>query len=155
MARAVLGDDDAAEDVAQELLIRLTAALPGFRGDAELSTWVYRVTLNLCRDQLRRTRRRAGDVSLDEAASEPALTTRSDFGAEVDAARTRVAVREAVERLPEAQRELVLLRYVAGLPYREIARITGTPQGTVASRVFRALKSLGEDLEGRHLEVVT
>lgn len=154
LALALLGDRDAAEDVAQDVLVRLTAALPGFRGDAELSTWIYRVTLNLCRDHLRRKRRRAADVPLEAADDEPALSTVESPDAALDTARMRDHVRTAIGRLPEDQREAITLRYVAELSYREIARATGTPQGTVASRVFRALKRLGRDLEPRYLEML-
>jgi len=154
LARTLLGDDDAAEDVAQELLLRLAGALAGFRREAGLSTWVYRVTLNLCRDHLRRARRRAADVALDEAGHAPGLTTRAYPEDAVDSERAHTAVRAALETLPEDQKEAIMLRYAADLSYREIARMTDTPQGTVASRVFRALKRLGHELEPRHLEAL-
>jgi len=154
LARTLLGEEDAAEDVAQELLIRLATALVGFRREAELSTWVYRVTLNLCRDHLRRVRRRAADVALDDAHHAPGLTTHTYPEEAVDSERARSAVRAALEMLPEDQKEAVMLRYAADLSYKEIARMTDTPQGTVASRVFRALKRLGQELEPRHLEVL-
>ena len=150
----LLGDADAAEDVAQETFVRLHAALPGFRGDAELSTWLYRVTLNLCRDHMRRRRRRAHDVPLREAHAAEALHVHERPEESVDGERARAAVRQAIARLPEEQREAVMLRFVSGLSYAEIARVTGSPQGTIASRVFRGLKRLGDDLEPRHLEVV-
>lgn len=154
IARHMLGDAAAAEDVAQEVFVRLQAALPGFRGDAALSTWLYRVTLNLCRDQMRRDKRRKDDVGLDAVgeASASGPATRPDR--DVDLERVRQAVRAAVDRLPPEQREAVLLRYMEEMSYREISRLTDTPQGTVASRVFRALERLGHDLEPRHLEVV-
>lgn len=154
LATALLGDGDAAEDVAQDVLVRLAAALPGFRGDAELSTWVYRVTLNLCRDHLRRRRRRAADVRLEAAVGEAALTASGSPEVELDTERMRGHVRAAIGRLPEDQREAITLRYVSELSYEEIARATGTPKGTVASRVFRALKKLGRDLEPRYLEML-
>lgn len=153
-ARLLLGDAAAAEDVAQEVFLRMHASLPGFRGDAELSSWLYRVTLNLGRDQLRRLRLRRHDVDL--AGAEGAEALRVDATAEraVDVGRAREAVRAALGRLPADQREALTLRYVEGLSYAEIARITGAPLGTIASRVFRALERLGRDLEPRHLEVV-
>jgi RNA polymerase sigma-70 factor (ECF subfamily) len=153
-ALAVLGDEDAAEDVAQDAMIRMQASLPGFRGEAELGTWLYRVTLNLCQDHLRRTRRRRGDVPLHDAPSSPAFRREERPDETVDRERARAAVRAALAALPEDQREVLTLRYMADLSYAEIARITATPQGTVASRVFRALVRLGQDLEPRHLEVI-
>lgn len=155
IARAVLGDSDAAEDVAQEVLVRLATALPGFRGDAELGTWLYRVTLNACRDHLRRGHRRSGEVSLETAAAEPSLSHTPDPADAVTAERLRDALRTALDRLPAEQREAVSLRYLSELSYDEIARITDAPLGTVASRVFRGLKRLGTDLEPRRMELLT
>lgn len=150
----LLADPAAAEDVAQEVILRMQASLAGFRGDAELSTWLYRVTLNACRDQLRRVRRQGEHVEISEApnATELRLEPMSDERVDID--RARQAVREAIERLPADQREVVLLRFVEDLPYAEIARVTGTPQGTVASRVFRAIERLGSEVEPIHLEVL-
>lgn len=154
IARHMLGDAAAAEDVAQDVFMRLQAALPGFRGDAALSTWLYRVTLNLCRDHLRRGKRRRDDVDLDALVDAPAGTVAARADRDIDLQRLRQQVRAAIDRLPEDQREAVLLRYMEELPYREIARLTDTPQGTVASRVFRALERLGHELGPRQLEVV-
>ena len=157
-AQHVLGDREAAEDVAQDVLIRLQAALPGFRGDAELGTWVYRITLNLCRDRLRTRARRAREVRWDasgagEQVPDPAPGPNA-VGEDLDRERTRAAIRAAIDRLPREQSEAVRLRYLSDLPYAEIARLTGVPQGTVASRVFRALKRLGNDLAPPHLEIL-
>lgn len=154
IARHLLGDAAAAEDVAQDVFVRLQAALPGFRGDAALSTWLYRVTLNLCRDHQRRVKRRREQVDIEDVGDTPGMTVAADADRNVDAERLRRTVRAAIDRLPEGQREAVLLRYMEELSYTEIARLTGTPQGTVASRVFRALERLGRELEPRHLEIV-
>lgn len=153
-ARHLLGDAELAEDVTQDVFIRLQASLPGFRGDAELGTWLYRVTLNLCRDQFRRRRHRTVDVDDEGATTRPQLRVVEHPDDAVDVERARSAVRAAIDRLPEDQKEAVMLRFLSDLSYREIARITAVPLGTVASRVFRALKRLGEDIESRHPEVV-
>jgi RNA polymerase sigma-70 factor (ECF subfamily) len=163
LARHLLGDAASAEDVAQEVLVRLQASLPGFRGDAALSTWLYRVTLNLCRDHQRRSKRRRDGVALETitgpGGGAPANTIASMTEApaaerDIDRRRLLRTLRAAVDRLPQNQREAVLLRFMEELSYKEIARLTGTPQGTVASRVFRALERLGRDLGSRQLEVV-
>ena len=152
-ALGVLGDPDAAEDVAQEAMIRLQASLPGFRGDADLGTWLHRVALNLSFDHLRRVRRRAAELPLAAVGQAPAASDRDPHGT-LDAERARAALKEAMDRLPEDQREVLVLRFISELSYTEIARITGIPEGTVASRIFRALKRLGSDLEPKHLEIV-
>jgi RNA polymerase sigma-70 factor (ECF subfamily) len=163
VARHLLGDATGAEDIAQEVFVRLQASLPGFRGDAALSTWLYRVTLNLCRDHQRRSKRRRDGVAL-EAITEPgggapataiaSITEAPAAEQNIDRRRLLQTLRAAVDRLPENQREAVLLRFMEELSYKEIARLTGTPQGTVASRVFRALERLGRDLGSLQLEVV-
>lgn len=152
VARALLDERDA-EDVTQEVMVRLATALPGFRGDAALRTWVYRVALNLSRDQLRWERRRPR-VDLDSARRDDALVTAPDPDRSIATERLRTALEAAIQRLPSGQREAVTLRYISDLSYEEISRMTDTPLGTVASRVFRALKRLGNDLDPKHLEVL-
>ena len=153
-ASHILGDSEMAEDVTQDVFIRLQSSLPGFRGEAELSTWLYRVTLNLCRDYLKKRRFRTVEVGEARPTEGSPLRVVEHPDERVDAERTRTAVRAAIDRLPDDQREAVMLRYISDLSYAEIARITATPLGTVASRVFRALKRLGSDLEARHPEVI-
>lgn len=154
VAFRTLGDREAAEDVTQDALVRLHTALPGFRGDAEVKTWLFRVTLNLCHDHGRRLRRRGTELGLHDTPSEPAMAVRDDPHGSLDVGRARGAIEAAIQRLPETQREAVLLRFVADLSYAEIAEITGVPAGTVASRVFRGLKRLGSDVDPRHAEAV-
>ncbi len=150
IARHVLGDREAAEDATQDVFVRLHLWLPRFRGESELSTWLYRVTLNVCRDQLRRRRRAAGGQAREDAGP----WVHDDPGFDLDARRLREAVRAAVNGLPDDQKEAITLRYLSGLSYAEIAERTATPQGTVASRVFRGLKRLGRDLAPRRLELI-
>lgn len=159
IARHILGDPAMAEDATQDVFVRLQLALPGFRGDAELGTWLYRITLNICRDHLRRQRSRkwaAPSRSDDETGETERVASGldPDPAASLDAERARRFVRAAIARLPDDQREAVLLRYVSDLSYAEIAQITSTPPGTVASRIYRALRKLGEDLLPRHLELI-
>lgn len=152
-AMGLLGDPDAAEDVAQEAMIRMQASLPGFRGDADLGTWLHRVALNLSYDHLRRVRRRHSEVPINEAGAtaDPAA---ADPHRTVDSERARAALRRAIDTLPDGLRETLVLRFVSELSYAEIARVTGTPEGTVASRIYRALDRLGSELEPKHLEIM-
>ncbi|MGE0438915.1 MAG: RNA polymerase sigma factor [Gemmatimonadales bacterium] len=154
IATAILGDADLAEDVAQDVMLRMTAALPGFIEGGDLDGWVYRVTVNRSRDHLRGRRRRAGDIPADSAVGHPALASDPRPDAEVDVERARAAMDEALTRLPADQREMIRLRYQVGLAYAEIARVTDTSPGTVASRIFRALKRLGGSVDRHHLEVL-
>jgi len=152
-AMGLLGDAAAADDVAQESMIRLQASLPGFRGDADLGTWLHRVVLNLSYDHLRRVRRRQAEVPITEAR-ETADPMASDPHREVDSERARAALHAAIDTLPDGLRETLVLRFVSELSYAEIARVTGTPEGTVASRIYRALDRLGSELEPKHLEIM-
>lgn len=149
-ALSILGDRDAAEDVSQEAMVRLHTALPGFRGDSELATWVYRIALNLAYDQLRRVR--SGHVPLSEAIGQAGAHLEPERS--IDAERAREAVASAIDRLPERLRETLILRFLSGLTYRDIARATGTSEGTVASRIYRGLKQLGSEVEPKHLEIL-
>lgn len=151
-AQAVLGNPADADDVAQEAMIRLHASLPGFRGEAELGTWLYRVALNLSYDHLRRRRRARREQPL-EGASLVSDTPR-DPHRRVDAERARAAVTTALGTLPDEQRRPLELRFLSGLSYREIARVLDVPDGTVASRIYRALERLGAELESKHLEIL-
>lgn len=153
-ATHVLGDAEAAEDVAQDVLARMGTALAGFRGDAELGTWLYRMTVNRCKDVLRRRRHLSMDGGDGAGRAARLVSVEPDPGGAVDAERRRRAVRAAIARLPEEQREVVTLRYLSDLSYAEIARVTRLPHGTVATRVFRGLARLGRDLESRHLELL-
>lgn len=127
------GDRAAAEDAAQEVFVRLASKLGQFRGEARLTTWLHRVTVNVCRDELRR-RRRVQRLTPDPA---PPL---SEFA-------PRRELHEALESLPEALRAPLLLRYFEGLSYEEIAAALGCPPGTVATRLHRGLKRLEKYLE--------
>jgi RNA polymerase sigma-70 factor (ECF subfamily) len=152
-ALGLLGDPDGAEDVAQEAMLRMRDALAGFRGDADLGTWVHRIALNLSYDQLRRRRRRHAAEPL-EAAAEHADPRTADPHTDVDRERARGALQAALNRLPDDQREVLTLRFLSGLSYAEIGRVTGAPPGTVASRIYRALERLGDDIDAKHLEIV-
>mgnify|MGYP002623510194 CR=1 FL=1 len=152
-ALGILGDPDAAEDVAQEAMIRLQGALAGFRGEAELGTWLHRIVLNLTYDHLRRQRRERAGVPLASVGNR-ADPRAPDPHAAVDGARARAALRAALARLPDDQREVLSLRFLTGLSYAEIARVTGVAEGTVASRIYRALQRLGSEVEAKHLEIV-
>ena len=116
-----------AEDVAQNVLRRLLAAGPGFSPDAGVKRWVYRVTMNRCRDHLRTRRRRVGAVPATKAPPDPALVVEPAAERQLDLAAVRQAMGPAME----------------GLGFADVDRLTETPQGTVASRVLRAQKQVG------------
>jgi RNA polymerase sigma-70 factor, ECF subfamily len=143
-----------AEDVTQEVFLRLVQKAAEFKHEARFSTWLYTIARNLCIDHLRKLKHRR-HASLDGATKgdEPSLIERLPAGgATADAERGAVssevltAIETAVHSLPEEQREVFLLREVANLPFREIAIATGVGENTVKSRMRYALDRLQEAL---------
>ena len=138
LAFRLLGDRDLMDDVLQEAYVKAYRALPRFRGEAALGTWLYRVTYNACMDELRRMRRgAAAELPLSAAERRPAPG--ADPG-------ERVAERDALEAalaaLAPEERAAVLLVDRDGLPYARAAEVMGVPPGTVASRLSRARAAL-------------
>lgn len=141
LALQLLGDPVAAEEAAQETFVRLYRSLDGLRGDARLSTWLHRVTVNLCRDEQRRLKRAERLTDLDTAA--PKLVVLGSQTDDLEREEMRQRIRAALERLPEQQKEAIVLRYLSELSYAEISEATGASPNTVASRVYRGLRQLG------------
>lgn len=134
-------DPAAAEEIVHEAFIRFHRALPAFREDASIATWLYRTIVNLCHDHARSAAMRRDTVPFEEVSALPARDPAPDTAAE--AAERARCVDAAVAALPAAMRDVVVLRYVRGLGYDEIAEILRCPPGTVASRIHRALRAIG------------
>jgi RNA polymerase sigma-70 factor (ECF subfamily) len=149
LAYRTIGREEDARDVCQETFLRAFRALPGFRGQAKFSSWLYRIALNLCRDWIRRERRARlvqppEDVDLMElaVAAEPsesieALVSRND--------EARV-VERAMATLSEEQRTAIVLKEYHGLTFQEIADVVGCPLSTVKTRLYQGLTVLRREL---------
>lgn len=141
-----VGNHHDAEDVAQTVFLKAWKALPGFRGDAAFSTWLYRMTANAATDLLRQRGRRETPLSLDD----PDLPQTAHPGPgpveRAQEAERREALADAVDALPEQARAILLLRELEGLSYEEIAAALDLPMGTVRSRLARARKALAKTL---------
>ncbi len=151
VARRVLGDRDEAEDVAQEAMMRLWRMAPDWRpGEAQVSTWLYRVTLNLCLDRKRRGKR-AGALRLDDVPDPPdpgrTAPERMQDGARAD------ALQGALMTLPERQRQAVVLRHIEELSNPEIAGIMEISVEAVESLTARGKRALAAALAGRREEL--
>lgn len=143
-ARRMLGDAAEAEDVAQEAMLRLWRMAPGWRsGEAQVSTWLWRVVANLCTDRLRRRR----GVGLDSVPDpeDPGPTALQGLLAADRAA----ALEQALAALPERQRQAVVLRHLEGLPNPEIAEIMGIGVEAVESLTARGKRALAARLSGQ------
>ena len=137
LARRILRDGYAAEDVVQDALVRAWRDLPGLRDPARFDAWLHRLLINACHDQVRHDRRRL--VRLPPLEVEPPAP-----GDEV----ARVADRDAIERgflrLSVDHRAVLVLTHYLGLPAPDIATILGIPVGTVHSRIHYGLRAMRE-----------
>lgn len=149
----ILGDAAEAEDVTQEVFVAVFRAIARFRGDARLSTWIFRIAVNHCRNRLKYLGRRHHNrtSSLDDVHEAADMRVLGERPAQPDGLvrghRLQQALRAAMASLDVEQRELVVLRDMSGLSYQEIQRVTGLPSGTVKSRLHRARVALQEALE--------
>jgi len=138
--RLLGGDAAAAEDVAQEAFVRAHRSLPGFRGDAKLSTWFHRILLNEVQRHRRwRSLRERWSGELHAEPPDPRAPPQGD-----PALRRRVA--RALEALPRGQREVFVLVHLEGLTVVETAEATGRAVGTIKSHLHRALQALRTEL---------
>lgn len=150
-ARMLGGDRAEAEDVAQEAMLRLWRIAPEWRpGEAAVSTWLYRVSANLCTDRLRRrTRRRAVDLDSAPEVSDgmPSAEARMIAGDRM------AALQAAVDTLPDRQRQAVVLRHMEGLTNPEIAMVMEIGVEAVESLTARGKRALAAALAGRRDEL--
>ena len=141
-----LRNSEAAEDATQEVFVKMMRHANQFHGDAKLSTWLFSITANWCRDYLRKAdnkTKESDDVLVtlptpSEHAPDRKLEQRED----------EQRVRRALESLTAEQREAILLSRYQGLSYAEIAQIAGCSEGAVKTRVFRAMETLKKALTG-------
>jgi RNA polymerase sigma-70 factor, ECF subfamily len=144
-----------AEDVTQEVFMRLVQNAADFKHEARFSTWLYAIARNLCIDQLRRLQHRR-HPSLDQPLASTDSRTLGDsvqsehYSASAErsavSAEVQASILSAVEALPDDQREVFLLREIADLPFKDIAEITGVSENTVKSRMRYALDRLKQAL---------
>jgi RNA polymerase sigma-70 factor (ECF subfamily) len=152
----MIGNRAEAEDLAQEVFITVFKSIDQFRGDSKLSTWLYRVAANHCKNRIKYLVRRhdRGQVELDEgkdggldgpALGAPKPSPRPDL--QLEGAEMEQVLQAAIADLDEEQRILVILRDVEELSYEEICAITDLPEGTVKSRLHRARMALRKRLQ--------
>jgi len=141
------GDAHRAEDLTQTAFARVFARRADWQPVGRFSTFLWRVALNLCHDDLRRTRRR-GEFSLDALDDEDGAGVENLAGdepapdAQADSHERGALVRQALLELAPHYREVVVLRHYQGLKFREIGEVLGIPEGTVKSRMAEALGQL-------------
>jgi RNA polymerase sigma-70 factor (ECF subfamily) len=138
LINSLIGDPIQAQDVLQNVFFKAFRGLAGFRFQSGLLTWIYRIAHNECRNHLRG--RGAATLPLGTVIGSREEVDRSHVAGEDEV--TRAALRAAVMDLPFKMREVIILKYMEDLSYKEMSRILGCPPGTVASRLNRALAEL-------------
>ncbi len=140
-----LNRDDIVDDIAQDVFLKVFKALDGFRFDSKFYTWLYRITINKCRDELRK-RRWKKFISLHHASDDEhkkidRLVTEQHHDDFKD------AIQGALKKLPVRQREIIILKDIQDYTYEEIAEILNCEMGTVKSRLSRARASMRKLLQ--------
>lgn len=145
VAARMLGNRAEAEEIAQEVFLRVHRAIRDFRGDAKLSTWLYSITSRLCLNRLATSERRTGREDDEMLARVPSGGVGADE--ELERRQLQAALQQAIAALPDDRRIVVVLRDLEGLSYEEIAQALGLELGTVRSRLHRARLELKESME--------
>ena len=137
-------DRSRAEDLAQDVFLRIHRGLPYFRGEARLSTWIYRIVANVCLQDHGRPSATARAVALDdERARAAAASTDRQFGD----LELRDRLEKAIARLPAHYRLLIATHYLKGVQYEDLADAMQLPLGTVKTQLYRARQQLRRILE--------
>lgn len=145
-----LGSADMVDDISQEVFIIVYRKLKSFRFESQFTTWLYSVTINKCRDHLRKVKIRQlfTSISHDEGNDIPDNEeAKGDFD-------IQEIVRQAVAKLPEKFRVAIIMRDFEGLSYQEIAEVLNSEVGTIKSRVFRGREALKKMLEPMREELL-
>jgi RNA polymerase sigma-70 factor (ECF subfamily) len=146
LIRKMVIDHDDADDLTQETFIKVWQALPNFRGDAQLYTWIYRIATNECLNFLAKKRRRfflpIGDV-------ENELSEKLDENPDLTGDEIQLRLQKAILTLPDKQRLVFNLRYFDEMKYEDMAEITGTSVGALKASYHLAVKKV-EDFLNKH-----
>ena len=150
LAYRVIGREEDARDVCQETFLRAFRGLPGFKGEAKFSSWLYRIALNLSRDWIRR-QRRAPTIQLPEGADPSEVAAEQGPVESIEDLVSRrelsAVVEDAMALLPEEQRTAIVLKEYHGMTFQEIADLQGCPLSTVKTRLYQGLSVLRRHLE--------
>jgi RNA polymerase sigma-70 factor (ECF subfamily) len=145
LALSIVRDRALAEDVTQETMVKAWLALPTFRGESSLRSWVMRIGHNTAISMLRSRRALVSDPA---EMPEPPTTPAASVERRVEGAAALDDFTEALDLLDDLSRSIVVLREIEGLSYEDIARILDVPLPTVKTRLLRARRRLGVALEG-------
>ena len=147
VAVRMCGNHEDAQDCLQEAMLRIFRAISGFKAQSSFSTWVYRITMNTCLDELRRRKSRPG-TSLDGLLDAGWSPTDERDTPEKHAVRSEQMrkLHAFIRELPEDMRAAVILRDIQGMSYEDIATALDTNVGTIKSRISRGREKLREKI---------
>ena len=141
LACSMLRNETQAEDMAQEIFLRIWKGLPAYAGQASLSTWIYTISRNACLTELKK-RASHPTVSLHEPQLESTWERLPEFQTSDRAAGVEMDVNQMLEQLPEKYRQVITLFYLEQKSYEEVAALLGLPLGTVKTFLYRAKREL-------------
>jgi RNA polymerase sigma-70 factor (ECF subfamily) len=157
LAYRVIGHEEDARDVCQETFLRAFRGIKGFKGQAKFSSWLYRITINLCYDKNRRAQRsplsKVSD-NIDVLDLAPAEVAGNSLEDQVGWRELGSEVSRAMMVISPEQRTAIVLKEYQGLTFREIADLQGCPVSTVKTRVYQGLTRLRQELESRGIDRV-
>lgn len=154
----LLGQKEEAEDLVQEVFVRVVRTLNRYEHDGRFEAWLFRIATNLARDLIRRRSRGLKGTSFDQLGVGAETSTSSwerlrDSTGENSGAASELSdevdrLQEAMGRLPDAEREVILMRHYGNMSFQDIADVMGTPLGTALARAHRGLRKLRSWMEG-------
>lgn len=158
VAYRIMGNQEDAKDMTQEALIKVFKSLKRFRMDASFSTWLYRIVMNTCKDELRKKKMKT--ISIDQTYETSSGEVKMELEDEklgpegkLLQKETQFFVQEALQTLPEANRTVLVLRDIKGFSYDEISEVLNLPKGTVKSRINRGRLALKEILLKQNIDI--
>lgn len=148
LAVNVVHNREVADDLAQEILLKVYLSLPRFKFESEFGTWLYQIAINHIRDYLRKSRKEKNDLRLDEVPElrSPEKDISVRLSEQQEEERRKELIRKKLEELPEKYRLILSLRDIQGLSYDEVGKILNISPGTVDSRLHRARRLLKKKL---------
>ena len=145
LVRKMVIDHDDADDVVQEIFIKVWKNLDRFEGDSQLFTWIYRIATNECLRFLERKKKKKFWISINNASTE--LAVKLDSSPHISGDEVQKKLQKALLRLPDKQRLVFNLKYFEELKYEEMAEVTSTSVGALKASYHHAVKKIEEDLK--------
>ena len=155
IAYRMIGNYDDANELAQEVFIKAFRSIKNFKGDSLFSTWIYKITANVCLDELRKRKNKNivsldQDIELNDGDVKRQISDNAPSpDMEVESKEIKTIVNESIQQLPDDYKSVIILRDIQGFSYDEISKIVNCPEGTVKSRLNRARQALKKILQGR------